>query len=251
MPSKDEILLDRGTIVRVLTATSCFLLIASIAGQVLKYGFGHKRAYGLTPLFYVDLEGNIPTFFSGILLLLASLLLAFITVLKRASQDAYSRHWAILSLILLYMAVDETCHLHEMLHKPGKWVLGPHAHAIFTYAWIIFGIGMVAAVALSYFKFFLHLPPQTQRQFFTAAAVFLSGAIAIELVESYYHGLYGDQTFLYSMFATVEEGLEMAGVIIFINALMTHLITYYNANISFGDSRKKSAFPDKPRDQAA
>ncbi|MCS6306131.1 MAG: hypothetical protein H8K07_21080 [Nitrospira sp.] len=247
----DKIWLSRRTIVRVLTATACFLLIASIAGQVLKYGFGHKSAYGLTPLFYVDKEGNIPTFFSGILLLLASLLLAFITVLKRASQDAYSRHWAILSLILLYMAVDETCHLHEMLHRPGKWMLGQHAHGIFTYAWIIFGIAMVAAVALSYFKFFLRLPPQAQRQFFTATAVFLSGAIGMELVESYYHGLYGDQTFLYSMFATVEEGLEMAGVIIFNNALMTYLITHYNVSLSLNDSRKKSAFPDKPRDQAA
>ena len=118
MPRHVEISLSRLTIVRILAATTCVLLVAGLAGQVSKYGFGHVSAYGLIRLFDLDAEENVPTFFSALLLLLAALLLALITVLKRASSDTYSRHWATLSLILLYMSVDEFSGIHEMFIKP-------------------------------------------------------------------------------------------------------------------------------------
>jgi hypothetical protein len=220
--------LNRHTIIRVLSAITCFLLFASIAGQVLKYGFGHNSAYGLIRLFNVNEEGNIPTFFSAMLLLLASLLLALITVLKTASAGAYSRHWTVLSLILLYMAVDESAGVHEMFIKPTQWLLGEQRPSgIFHYRWIISGIAIVVVVVLSYLKFFLHLPRQTQRHFFAAAAIFLGGALGIEMVESYYTGLHAMGKFQLSMLATIEEGLEMAGVIVFINALLTYVAHHH------------------------
>ena len=59
----DEIWLSRYTIVRVLAATTLLLLIVSMGGQVIKHVFGHPKLLGLIPLFYVDWECNIPTFF--------------------------------------------------------------------------------------------------------------------------------------------------------------------------------------------
>src|SRR5690349_14641147 len=99
----EEVSLNRHTIIRVLNAIIFFLLLASITGQLTKYILGHDQALGFVRLFYVDAEGNIPTFFSAMLLLFASLLLAFITVLKRSSRDSYRYHWGILALILLFM----------------------------------------------------------------------------------------------------------------------------------------------------
>src|SRR6185437_4707745 len=96
MTHNGEISLSRRTIVRVLAATTLFLLSVSIAGQLAKYALG-QQVYRFNRLFYVDFEGNIPTFFSSILLILASSLLWFITVLKKSSQDPYRRHWAILA----------------------------------------------------------------------------------------------------------------------------------------------------------
>jgi len=235
-----ELSLNRQTIIRVLSATTCFLLVASIAGQFIKYGFGHESAYGLIRLFNVNEEGNIPTFFSTMLLLLASLLLVLITVLKRASHDAYSRHWTILSLILLYMAVDEAAGIHEMFIKPTQWLLGQERPSgIFHYRWIISGIAIVMVVVFSYLKFFLHLSRQTQGQFFTAAAIFLGGALGIEMVESYYAGLHAASNFHLSMLAAVEEGLEMAGVIVFINALLTYIPHHHEAVLFRFSERKE------------
>jgi hypothetical protein len=198
---------------------------------------GHDQAFGFVRLFYVDSEGNIPTFFSSILLLLASLLLWFITVLKKSSRDSYRRHWAILASILFFMAVDEAVGLHEMLNRVGWAVTGQRKGGIFHYGWVMFGMAMVMAVALSYLKFFFSLPARTRMEFFTAAAVFVGGAIGVEVLEGYYSASHdGEGNFQFSMFATVEEGLEMAGVIVLINALLNYVIDHYEVRLRFDHS---------------
>lgn len=222
-----RIFLDREAIVRVLSGITLLLLITSVAGQLIKYVVGYDVALGFVRLFYLDAEANIPTLFSTILLLLASLLLALIAIFKTTCQDTYRRHWVFLSLILLYMAIDEASEIHEMLNKLGWWITGQkRTGGIFHYGWVMFGMAMAIAVALSYLKFFLHLPSHTKIQFVTAAATFLSGALGVEILEGLYassHG--GENTFQYSMFVTIEEGLEMAGVIILINALLAYIRT--------------------------
>lgn len=227
----DVIWISRRTIIRVLAATTIFLICASMGGQVIKYGTGHQKLYGLIPLFYVDWEGNIPTFFSALLLLHASFLLALIALLKRRFSDTRWRQWAILSFIFLYMAVDEASRIHELLKVPGKWLLGPMARSIFTYAWVIFGIAIVIIVAISFLNFYRHLAPQARKQFAIAAITFVSGAIGMELVGGYYYGLRGDMNITYAMLATVEEGLEMSGIIVFINALMKYVIDHYRIRL--------------------
>ncbi|HWF59143.1 MAG TPA: hypothetical protein VN666_02380 [Nitrospira sp.] len=232
MTHNGEISLSRRTIVRVLAATTLFLLSVSIAGQLAKYALG-QQVYRFNRLFYVDFEGNIPTFFSSILLILASSLLWFITVLKKSSQDPYRRHWAILAFIVLFMAVDEAVGLHELLDKV-RWVPGHRKGGLFHYGWVLFGMAMVIAVAFSYLRFFFALPARTRMQFFTAAAVFVSGAIGVEVLAGNYsasHG--GEESLQFSMFATVEEGLEMAGVIVLINALLNYVIDHHEVRLRF------------------
>lgn len=232
MTHNGEIPLSRRMIVRALAATALFLLSASIAGQLAKYAFG-QQAYRFNRLFYVDFEGNIPTFFSSILLILASILLWFITILKKSYQDPYCRHWAMLAFILLFMAVDEAVGLHEMLDKV-PWVPGHRKGGIFHYGWVLFGMTMVIAVAISYLKFFFALPQPTRMQFFTAAAVFVGGAIGVEILEGNYSASHGGEGSLqFSMLTTVEEGLEMAGVIVLINALLNYLIDQHEARLRF------------------
>jgi hypothetical protein len=126
------------------------------------------------------------------------------------------------------MAVDESCSIHEMLERPGKRLLGQRDGGdIFHFAWVIFGMAFAVTFVLSYLKFFFHLPSPTQRRFFAAGTVFLSGALGMELLGSYYASLHGVRNFPYSMLAAIEEGLEMTGVIIFINALLNYLNDYY------------------------
>jgi hypothetical protein len=86
---------------------------------------------------------------------------------------------------------------------------------------------------------FFSISRQTQRQFFTAAAVFLGGALGIEMTESYYAGLHAASNFQLSMLAAVEEGLEMAGVIVFINALLTYIAHHHeDVLLRFSDRKQ-------------
>ena len=86
-----------------------FLVLASIAGQLMFYMTGNKF-YGLVLLFDIDAEYNIPTFSSMLLLLFAALLLSVITILERKRTAPHVLHWAILAGFLL-MAIDEVvCH---------------------------------------------------------------------------------------------------------------------------------------------
>jgi len=241
-----KVSLNRRTIVQTLTGIALLLLVASIAGQLIKYVLGNDVALGFVRLFYLDAEANIPTLFSTILLLFASLLLVLIAVIKKTCQDTYRRHWVILSMILLYMAIDEASEVHEMLNKLGWWITGQkRTGGIFHYGWVMFGMGMATVVALSYLKFFLHLPSRTKIQFLTAAMTFLGGALGMEILEGLYsasHG--GENSFQYSMLVTVEEGLEMAGVIILINALLTYIHTcQIEVRLRFAEPRDNPVVP--------
>lgn len=215
-------------ITRTLAVTALVLVLAHITGQVTKYVWEHDTAYGLIRLFDVDNENNIPSYFSASLLLVAALLLTFITALKKTTHAAYAFQWALLSLGFLYLSIDEAASLHELLNKPMKELLGGNAGGFFTFAWVIPAAIAVIAVGIAYVKFFLHLPMTTRWGFGIAAALFLGGAIGIELVGGHYIELYGRRDPAYIISVTVEESLEMAGVIVFVHTLLKYIAREYN-----------------------
>src|SRR5690554_4707680 len=45
--------------------------------------------------FHLDLEGNLPTFFSSSILLMASVLLALVAVAKKNEGNRFTLHWAV------------------------------------------------------------------------------------------------------------------------------------------------------------
>jgi len=56
-----------------------------------------------------------------------------------------------------------------------------------------------------------------------AAATYLGGALGVEMLGGRYASLYGTKTLAYSLLVAVEEGLEMAGSVLFIDALLDYL----------------------------
>jgi hypothetical protein len=60
-----------------------------------------------------------------------------------------------------------------------------------------------------------------------AAALYIGGAVGLELVGGRYAEMHGLKNLTYSMIATAEETLEMAGVIVFIYALLRYIADNY------------------------
>jgi hypothetical protein len=204
---------------KTLLSIVLFLVLADIAGQVSTYFFGHGRLLGFVKLFDLNREGNIPSWYSSIALLLCAFLLANIASLKKGFP--YSAHWKALSFIFVYLSVDESAELHERLNYLMHPLL--HGSRALNVPWLIPGSMFVVIVLISYAKFLSHLPRQIKWLFLLAGTVYVGGAVGMELIEGYLLGNSGIETFFYQMMVVVEEFSEMFGIIIFIYALLSYL----------------------------
>src|SRR6185503_2968640 len=139
--------LHAATVARRLGAVVVLLVAASTAVHVMTAITGHDTSYGLTALFELDNENNIPTWYSSLLLLLSSVLLA---VTARAQPAAWpeTRYWWGLSLIFLLLSVDEAASLHEKFNRPVRELL--HLGASVHFAWVVPAILMLLVLAIGY-----------------------------------------------------------------------------------------------------
>lgn len=206
-------------------AVIAFISIANVVAVWLlaTYGVEDSRVIErYVSLFYFGWEKNVPSLYSAFGLLSTGLLLFFISAVTKKSQRPYGRHWFFLGLIFVFLCADEAFELHEHLVTPSRALLGESATGFFYYAWIIpYGI-LVIILGIAYLKFFLAMP----RAFFVrcviSGIVFVGGAIGVEGLGGAHDEDFGEDTQL-SILATIEETLEMLGVLIFIDALCRYL----------------------------
>jgi hypothetical protein len=85
--------------------------------------------------------------------------------------------------------------------------------------------GLLAlAVAASYARFLLHLPPRTRTLFLVAGGLYVGGALGMEMVAGVLAGIPGWGTEGNLRYAVpVEELCEMLGVVMFIHVLLSYL----------------------------
>lgn len=223
----DQISLNPTAVARALGAVALLLVLLSSGGQFSRFVLGYDYVQGLIPLFYVDKEQNVPTYFSVLLILLTALLLAIIGVLERKRMAPHASRWMILSFGFLFMAFDEAFEVHEGLIDPMRALLGDGDLGIFYFAWVIPGTVLVLFLGLYFLGFLRRLPASARRRFSIAAILYIGGAIGVELVGGRHAELHGNQDWIYSMIVTVEESLEMAGLVVFIWALLKYCADHY------------------------
>ena len=83
---------------RCLLCIVAALALFSLAGQFVKHVAGHPEVKGLVPMFYLDLEANVPAWYSAAALLLASLLILANALTSRSLGDGRSRAWTALAV---------------------------------------------------------------------------------------------------------------------------------------------------------
>ncbi|ADQ83288.1 hypothetical protein [Methylovorus sp. MP688] len=211
---------------RALLLIALTLVLASLITQWMKYFTDHGRLMGLTRLLNLDAEVNIPTFYSVILLLICSALLGLITYLKHTQKALYATHWYILSLGFLLMAADEFMSFHELFNG-----ISPQLHLEnslwFNFSWVIPGVLLISIIGISYIRFLRHLERTHCIRFLLAGGVYCIAIIGVEILGGRYVALHGRDNFGYSLLGTLEEGLEMLGLILFINALLHYIAEQY------------------------
>lgn len=205
-------------IFKYLTIIVVILALASIPIQIGKYVFDYRAAW--TRMFNLDREMNLPTWYSALMLAFSALLLRIISIHKKNHNQRYFRHWNVLSMLFLFLALDELFQIHEIFIIKDISRMLP---GIFYSVWVIpYGIALIV-FAQKYWKFTRDLPSQTRFHFILAAFLYIGGALGMEMVGSYWTDLEGQQNLVYALMATLEEVMEMMGIIVFIYGLLSHL----------------------------
>jgi hypothetical protein len=171
--------------------------------------------------FDLDRENTLPSWYSSMTLLSCAALLALIATLKRRRRERFFAHWILLAVAFVYLAIDESVSLHEILIVPLRRRLdlgGP-----LYFAWVIPGSAAVAVFGLAYVNFLRHLPRRTALLFLAAGATFVGGALGIELIGGALADAEGLHSLRYTLAMTSEEVCEMLGVTLFVYALLDYL----------------------------
>ncbi|WP_276495712.1 hypothetical protein [Pontibacter litorisediminis] len=197
------------------------LVVLNLIAIASKFYTDHPNAWGIIPQFELDNERNIPTYFSSFILLLSSALLFVVSVLKQRQFSRYTWHWRLLAIVFLYMSVDESAGVHEMLIYPlrDNFQFG----GIFYFSWVIVGAVLVLGLGLYYLRFLLALEPPLKMGLLLAGALYVGGALGVELLGGYYADTYGLDNFTYGLITTAEETLEILGVLTLLNVLYNYL----------------------------
>lgn len=221
-----KIAINPRRVLQILLFVVFTLVLLSVAGQCYKYFVGHDPTL-LKIVNKVDLDGEdncLPTWYQTCALFSCFVVLGTIALGKRTAQDRWARHWGFLAFTFLYLSLDEAVSLHEQLNGLSHWFKNSLIHD----AWIVPALLAVVLFGRAYLKFLWQLPVRSCVLFIVAGSIYLSGAVGMEIVSGHYLNthqatLINGEDFFYKMLNTLEEMLEMLGIVIFLYAQLSYL----------------------------
>ena len=199
----------------ILGFMAFFIVLYIVVSLLVRYEVIAERYLSMADL---NAEGNLPTFYSTLLLLSASAILLVI-----ATKGKQKFYWYFLGVLFFFLALDENIGIHERFDTLTRSVLVTEPSGIFYFSWIIpYGIALVILLAFLY-KFIWNLPNKTKFLFIISGLIFVSGAIGLEMISGVYAENSGFLTRSFRILTFFEEILEMTGVSLFIFALLDYI----------------------------
>ena len=227
------------------------ITLAGLAARFALYMWGEGALLRPLGLFDVGREDSIPTWFESMQFMLCSVLIAVIAVAKKQHSERYTLHWGVLSIILLYLSLDEVATIHETIGGELERLLhnstGFNASGAISFFWVVPGAAFVFIVLLAYVRFLAYLPRTTRRLFLFAGAVFVLGALGLEMLTAQVVSSSGGianwlvsasggmidrdsasaiPTILKGVQTSIEEMFEMLGLTAFIYALLSYISSH-------------------------
>lgn len=223
-------------VLSALCIVSFILVLISFVGVVILHPYtgdpytGDPAASTPTNLSKVVLrfdvmgEGNIPSWYSGSLLLISAVLLAAIAADTRTRQASYRERWTVLAVLFMLFSLDEIAYLHEAANT----LLSQLWSSYLQIGWIIPGVISVFVAGLWFAPFLLNLPSKTKWLFIIAAFVYLSGALGLEVIDNFLMSEMDVQAAPMLISNHFQDLLEMVGSSIFIYALLSYIADHLN-----------------------
>jgi len=195
-----------------LVAVTIVLVIVHVLAMQANFNsdLGLKEKFGFhywqIAFFDLDEEESFGTWFNSGLLLIAAVLLMHRARVLRAQEDAWHTWWQIMGIGFCVLSMDEIAGMHEWMNSMME-----------DTPWTVVGFMIFGLVALVYLPFLWHHRWRTGLLLLLAGAIYGGGAVGIEhFTDSDVNSLH------YNMWTTLEEGMEMLGVIVLIYTMLDH-----------------------------
>jgi hypothetical protein len=162
--------------------------------------------------FDLDEEESLGTWFSALILFFAGLLSLFQARYPGAKVNRWHPCWWMLGIGFCVLSLDEVAGFHEFVNTVVE-----DTH------WTIFGAVLVAVMGLVFLPFTVALPARTRTLFIIAGAIYVGGAVGVEWATIWHEDNDQLDTLGYNLWTAVEEFMEMAGIILYIHALLAYV----------------------------
>ncbi|SOC56027.1 hypothetical protein [Ornithinimicrobium cerasi] len=167
----------------------------------------------------VGREGNVPTWWSSSLHLLAAGALTVVALVHRQAGRGTGAAWAFFALLHLAFSADEATLIHDRARRLTTLVAPDHPFGD-GYAWLGVGIPLGIAVLVAAVLAARGLPALPRRLVLLGLGVFFLGAVGFEILHAAV-APYLEVGFTWVAIYHVEELLEMWGVVIVLAGALT------------------------------
>jgi hypothetical protein len=213
--------LDLGKIITLLWLATGLVLGLALLREILVTVIGTGTALKDLRHFALDAEHSLPAWYESFLMLACAGLLGVLAALARHDDPRNRLSWMLLAMIFVLMSIDEVVAFHEVSMRPLRETF--HLTGIFYFSWVIIAAPLLVALAIYFVPFMLRLPRPTAVRFFTAGAIFVSGAFGMEFIGGYFVSIGGEDYLPYRIASAAEECLEITGMTLFLSSLLQHL----------------------------
>ncbi|MBT8113901.1 MAG: hypothetical protein KJP04_00875 [Arenicella sp.] len=213
--------IHRKKFIRTLVWLAAVLIVVHSVVLAIYFYIDDPDEFDFVRLVDMDYEGNLPTLFSVFLFFINSVFLYLIYRIGKHKSQPFTAYWLGLACIFLFLGIDEGTRLHEELGDLVENFVD--AKGVLYFPWVIPYVSALFIAGLIYFRFFLTLERPLQVRLMISAALFLSGAVGVEMISANEADQAGTSTLTYSVLYTIEETLEMAGLIFFAHTLLLKL----------------------------
>src|SRR6267143_3832181 len=143
-----SIVINRRKLSITLGTVFVVLLVAHLVVALLRYRIipESSLAEKMDQFFNMDREANFPTYFNTILLFMVAQTFFLMGKSNKSNGNFYFRtYWYFLSVIFVFLSLDEAASVHEWLIDLMPHTFGIGGTGIFRFAWIIpYGIFVIA-----------------------------------------------------------------------------------------------------------
>ncbi len=119
------------------------------------------------------------------------------------------------------LSIDEAVSVHERLGSALRDLLD--TSGVLYYVWVVPAVLFAAVVALVELRWLRALPVRTRTLVLLGGVIFVAGAAGLEVLAGAGDEAHGTETLTSVTLSAVEELAEMAGLTVFVVALLDHL----------------------------